>query len=255
MTDSGDDWTPLRGGNVNTVSRRGEVVRRELSAVSPAVHQLLQHLEARALPLVPRLLGRDVRHEYLTYLPGAPVLRPWPDAVRGRGEAWLTDLGGWLRAYHDAARGFRVKGAPFLWGPVEPDRKMLVTHGDLGPWNCLHQDGRLTGVIDWDLARYGDPLDDVAELALEAIPLNLRSGETLGEVDRELLESRLELFCQAYGIPVQDVLGHVPAYLKTVIDDMRDLALRGVEPFIAFEQGGMSAGLEDDLRYFLDTWL
>jgi len=123
------------------------------------------------------------------------VLRPWPDAVRGRGEAWLTDLGGWLRGYHDAVRGFRVKGAPFLWGPVEPDEKMLVTHGDLGPWNLLHLSGRLTGVIDWDLARYGNPLDDVVELALEALPLHRRHEETLIEAERELLEARLALFC------------------------------------------------------------
>ena len=214
MMNSGDGWTPLRGGNVNTVSRRGEVVRRELSAASGAVHQVLQHLEARALPLVPRLLGQDAQHEYLTYLPGAPVLRPWPDAERGRGEAWLTDLGGWLRAYHDAVRGFKVENAAFIWGPDEPSEGMLVTHGDLGPWNCLHRDGRLTGVIDWDLARYGDPLDDVAELAFEAVPLHGRLSETVGEeVKKASLEARLGTFCRAYGVPPDTVLHHAPVYL------------------------------------------
>ena len=107
-----------------------------------------------------------------------------------RGDAWLTDLGGWLRAYHDAVQGFRVRDAAFSWGPAAPDAGMLVTHGDLGPWNLLHQSGRLSGVIDWDSARYGDPLDDVAELALEAVPLHARLNETLGVVDRETLESR-----------------------------------------------------------------
>lgn len=254
MTDS-DDWTPLHGGNVNTVSRRGGVVRRRKNVASPAVHQLLGHLEARALPLVPRLQGHDAQHEYLTYLPGAPVLRPWPDAVRGRGEAWLTDLGGWLRAYHGAVRGFRAEDATFLWGPAEPGAGMIVTHGDLGPWNLLHQRGRLTGVIDWDLARYGNPLDDVAELALEAVPLHRRHEETLIEAKRGLLEARLKLFCRAYDAPVRRVLEHVPVYLQMVIDDTRDLAARGVDPFAAFERGGMSAGLEDDLRYCLHAWL
>lgn len=249
-----NDWTPLYGGNVNTVSRRGEVVRRELSAASGAVHQLLRHLEARALPLVPRLRERDARHEYLTYLPGKAVLRPWPQEVRER-TAWLTDLGSWLRAYHDAVRGFRVEDAVFLWGPAEPEEGMLVTHGDLGPWNCLHNSGRLTGVIDWDLARYGDPLDDVAELALEAIPLHARFSETVSEdTTKELLEARLKLFCQAYGVPVQEVLHRVPSYLQRVIDDTRDLADRGVEPFVTFERGGMSAGLDQDLRYCLSSW-
>ena len=251
MANREGSWTPLPGGNVNTVSRQGEVVRRELSG---AVHQLLRHLQKRNVPRVPHLRGQDAQYEYLTFLPGRAVFRPWPDAVQGRGAAWLTDLGGWLRRYHDAVQGFRVQKVGFLWGPERPSEMMVVCHGDLGPWNCLHLEGQLTGVIDWDLARYGDPLDDVAELALEAVPLHARLSETLGEVGRELLETRLELFCQAYNISARDVLSHVPVYLQTVIDDMRDLAGRGVEPFVAFERGGMSAELEADLRYCLTTW-
>lgn len=141
-----EDWTPLHGGNVNTVARLVGVVRRELTPTSPAVHQLLGHLEARALPLVPRLRAADARYEYLSYLPGEAVFRSWPDAVRS--ETWLTDLGRWLRMYHDAVQDFRAEGAGFLWGPAEPVSGMLGTHGDLGPWNLLHERGRLSGVID-----------------------------------------------------------------------------------------------------------
>ncbi len=83
----------------------------------------------------------------------------------------------------------------------------------------------------------------------------MRHGETLGVVDRGALESRLDLFCQAYGVPAQAVLEHVPVYLQTIIDDVKRLAVKGVEPFVAFERDGMSAGLEDDLRYCLRTWL
>jgi hypothetical protein len=254
VADREGDWTPLHGGNVNTVSRQGDIVRRELSAASGAVHQLLKHLEKRNAPLVPRLLDSDARYEFLSYLPGRALFRPWPDAVRGRGAAWLTDLGTWLRAYHDAVRGFRVQNALFLWGPDEPGEGMLVCHGDLGPWNCLHRQGRLTGVIDWDLARYGDPLDDVAELALEAVPLHARLSETLGEAGRELLESRLELFCQAYGVPAETVLDHLPTYLKMVIEDVRKLATEGAEPFVSFARGEIPAGLEADLRYCRVVW-
>ncbi len=63
------DWTPLLGGNVNTVSKQGDVVRRELSAASDAVHQLLKQLEKRNVPLVPRLQGSDERYEFLTLSP------------------------------------------------------------------------------------------------------------------------------------------------------------------------------------------
>ena len=64
------------------------------------MHQLLRHLEAGGLPLTPRLVGEDAEHEYLTYLPGTPVFRPWPETVLS--DVWLGELGRWLRAYHDA---------------------------------------------------------------------------------------------------------------------------------------------------------
>lgn len=245
------DWTPLRGGNVNVVSRRSGVVRRQLSAASPAVHELLLYLGRRKVPLVPNLQERDERYEYLSFLPGEAVFRPWPTTVSR--DDWLVDLGRWLRTYHDEVRGFRVQGA-FLWGPTEPSSEMIVCHGDLGPWNCLQQDGRLSGVIDWDLARYGQPLDDVAELALEAIPLHNRLKETLGDVPEELRAARLGVFCRAYGVDVQTVLNHVPVYLQLIIDDTRKLAAQGLEPFISFERGGILSALEADLEAYNHTW-
>ncbi len=245
------DWTPLEGGNVNTVAQRGEVVRRQLNAASPAVHELLGRLEQLGVPFTPRLQGSDKHYEYLGFLPGQAVFRPWPAAVLS--DLWLTDLGAWLRAYHDAAHGFRVQKT-FLWGPREPIDEMIICHGDLGPWNCLHQGGRLSGVIDWDLARYGQPLDDVAELVLEAVPLHNRLTETLGGASQKVRAARLEAFCRAYGVAVQKVLNHVPSYLQMVIDDTRESAIRGSEPFAAFEQGGIVTSLETDLRDYERTW-
>ncbi len=38
-----------------------------------------------------------------------------------------------------------------------------VVHGDFGPHNCLFSaDGRLTAVLDWEIATLGDPLADLA---------------------------------------------------------------------------------------------
>ncbi len=246
-----DDWTPLAGGNVNIVAQQGEVVRRQLSAASPAVHELLEYLGAQNVPLVPSLQGRDEKHEYLSFLPGEAVFRPWPAAVLN--DAWLAELGAWLRTYHSAVRGFWI-GGTFLWGPTEPTPEMIVCHGDLGPWNCLHQGGKLSGVIDWDSARYGSPLDDVAELALEAVPLHNRLKNTSGEVSKSVLSARLSAFCQAYGVPVQEVLNHIPTYLQMVINDTRELSVRGTEPFAAFERGGIVSELETDLNDYRRVW-
>lgn len=45
--------------------------------------------------------------------------------------------------------------------PGDPDR-LVLCHGDTGPLNFLHQDGRITGLIDWEFAHVGDPYDDLA---------------------------------------------------------------------------------------------
>jgi prepilin-type processing-associated H-X9-DG protein len=38
----------------------------------------------------------------------------------------------------------------------------VVVHGDCGPGNFLHADGHVTGMLDWELAHVGDPMDDLA---------------------------------------------------------------------------------------------
>lgn len=42
------------------------------------------------------------------------------------------------------------------------DRRLL--HGDFGSDNALTDGRRITGVLNWELAAYGDPLHDVAEM-------------------------------------------------------------------------------------------
>ncbi|MFC4244530.1 phosphotransferase family protein [Gryllotalpicola reticulitermitis] len=47
---------------------------------------------------------------------------------------------------------------------LRPDRSAVV-HGDLAGSNVLWTGGRVTGILDWDLAAPGDPAEDVAALA------------------------------------------------------------------------------------------
>jgi aminoglycoside phosphotransferase (APT) family kinase protein len=44
--------------------------------------------------------------------------------------------------------------------PAPPARLVLV-HGDFRPANVLIHDGRIEALLDWELARLGDPLDDI----------------------------------------------------------------------------------------------
>lgn len=45
----------------------------------------------------------------------------------------------------------------------------VIVQGDTGPGNFLYSDGRITAVLDWELAHFGDPMDDLGWLALRAV--------------------------------------------------------------------------------------
>lgn len=47
--------------------------------------------------------------------------------------------------------------------PSEVARTVLV-QGDTGPGNFVFQQGEVTGIVDWELAHVGDPMDDLAWL-------------------------------------------------------------------------------------------
>lgn len=98
-------------------------------------------------------------------LPGFPSPTNVPDLVRHELDEWdrvLAARGGdpdpalvltidWLRA-----------NIPDYEGPV------VLVQGDTGPGNFMYADGRVVAVVDWELAHFGDPMDDIAWLSLRA---------------------------------------------------------------------------------------
>jgi aminoglycoside phosphotransferase (APT) family kinase protein len=49
------------------------------------------------------------------------------------------------------------------------DGPVVIVQGDTGPGNFLYADGRVTAVLDWELAHWGDPMDDLGWLALRSV--------------------------------------------------------------------------------------
>jgi aminoglycoside phosphotransferase (APT) family kinase protein len=49
------------------------------------------------------------------------------------------------------------------------DGPVVLVQGDTGPGNFLYRDGQVTAVLDWELAHWGDPMDDIAWLSLRAV--------------------------------------------------------------------------------------
>lgn len=60
----------------------------------------------------------------------------------------------------------------FAWLKANiPDVELdpVIVQGDTGPGNFLYSDGRITAVLDWELAHFGDPMADLGWLALRAV--------------------------------------------------------------------------------------
>jgi len=48
------------------------------------------------------------------------------------------------------------------------DGEPVLVQGDTGPGNFMYENGRVTAVLDWELAHLGDPMDDLAWLSWRA---------------------------------------------------------------------------------------
>jgi aminoglycoside phosphotransferase (APT) family kinase protein len=70
------------------------------------------------------------------------------------------------------------------------DGPTALVQGDTGPGNFMYEDGRVTAVVDWELAHLGDPMDDIAWLSLRTVqdtftvfPDRLREYEALSGIE------------------------------------------------------------------------
>ena len=170
---------PLTGGATTSgVVRVGDTVRRPLGPNAAFVHALLRHLETVGFPGAPRLLGVDEEgREVLSYIPGAVILDAPPLS-----ESRLRAAARLLRAYHDVTAGT----------PLAADAE-VVCHLDLGPHNSIFRRGRPVALIDWDDARPGTRLEDLAD----ALWCYGSIGEAGGSLRRQ--SRRIAVFCDAYG--------------------------------------------------------
>lgn len=166
------------GASTPGVVRVGDTVRRPVGPSASFVHALLHHLASVGFSGAPRVLGvDDLGREVLTYVPGAVILNGPP-----LGEARLIAAARLVRAFHDATAGTALAGAA-----------EVVCHTDLGPHNTVFRRGRPIALIDWDDARPGTRLEDLAD----AVWCYGSIGEDGGQVRAQV--RRIAVLCDAYG--------------------------------------------------------
>jgi len=207
----------------------GPTVHRPTGAWTPAVHDLLVHLENAGLDGVPRPLGFDEDgREVLTYLPGRTVdvdAEAAPDAT-------LAAAARWLRRFHDAVHAYDP--GPRIWrqtaAPLEPGQ--LICHNDTGAYNWVLDGDRFVGMIDWDQAGPGLPLDDLAFLCWSGVPLFRR-------VPTADAARRVALAAGAYGgVDPADLLDAVADRMRRASDRIAAGIRRGDPGMLSLQAFG-----------------
>ena len=219
MADGPDgDEEVLGGGNMTAVVRVGDTVRRAAGAWTPTIHAFMRHLRAAGFTTIPEPLGIDDRgREVISLLPGAPATYPLPEFAWS--DATLTAVARCLRAFHDASLGFVApRDRCWQWPAHEPVE--VVCHNDFAPYNLMFEDGKLTGVIDLDLASPGPRVWDMAYTAYRFVPLTDPANPDAPFRGADEQSRRLAAFCAAYdhsGVAPSDVLKSATANLRELV--------------------------------------
>jgi Ser/Thr protein kinase RdoA (MazF antagonist) len=133
------------------------------------------------------------------------------------GDAGLHRVGRLIRDLHDASAGFEPPPGARWNVAIPPDRRELVCHHDLAPWNLVLGADRWV-FIDWDGAGPGSRLWDLAYAAKGFVPLEdggdpvfdgarlraLADGYELSPSQREELPALIG----AHTRGMADLLGH-----------------------------------------------
>ena len=226
-------------GSVNTVTRVGDVIHRPVHRWTSAVHELLRYLEQKGFAGVPRVMGfDDSGREVLSFLPGEVAMRPWPEVLLQ--EKGLVDVGGFLARYHATVGDFKpVDDAEWYVPGLKWCAGDVIRHGDLGPWNMVWQGDALVGIIDWDFAEPGHPLEDVAQFAWYGVPL--RGDAYWKKVGFEAAPDyklRLQILCDSYGAKPRDVLDALVRLQQEEVRRITTFGRQGIAPWDDFLERG-----------------
>jgi hypothetical protein len=231
--------------------RSGDVVRHPRHAWSEATRMLLQQLEAVGFPYSPRVVGDQDGADLLTFIPGASGADGWVPVVEDAGVEAFAQL---LHAYHQAVADWHPAVDPTWFdGSVGVgDPGQVVCHGDFGPWNVVWDGTTPVGLLDFEYARPGDPLEDVAYALEYVVPFRddatcLRWHRFTEPPDRR---RRLALFAEAYGLTSTDgLVDRVILRQHEQLEMVRRLADRGDRRQVDLVAKGYLAELADRIEW------
>lgn len=234
------DGIALPGGNVGGAVRVGDTVRRPTGPWTPAVHDLLGFLHRARLDLIPDVLGFDDQgREVLSFLPG----HGFDVNTSTVSDSLLRQGAGWLRRFHDIVRNYRPAGevtwrnATARLGPDE-----IICHHDPAAYNWVVDGDRLTGIVDWDMAGPGRPIDDVAMMAWNSVPL-------FGQMSPSDMARRLTTMSEQYGsLTAAEILAHVDVRMTSAAERIAAGQRRGDQGMLNLAKIGEPAATLERLE-------
>ena len=228
-------------GSVNSVKRAGGTVIRPAGPWSASVHDLLNHLEYKGFSYSPRAIALelDQNREVLSYIDGYVAMRPWPTYLLA--ENGIIEVAQMLLKYHQAVTDYvPIAGSVWRMSGVRWKEGMVVRHGDLGPWNIVWKSEKLVGLIDWDFAEPGYPIEDVAQVAWDCVPLYTPKKSTHAGVRPEEQLPRLKTLCESYGADMATVIDAVSDMQEKEFYRIKSLGELGKAPWVKLlEMGGL----------------
>ena len=237
---------PLEGGNQSTVVRLGDTVRRTAGPWTRQVHRLLAHLRRQGVEAVPQPLGFDAAgREVLQHLTGVVGHAPLAEPLQT--DTVLAEAARLLRRLHDTTAA--VASTPDWrdgWQAPLRDPVEVICHGDFAPYNCVFNDGALTGVIDFDHAHPGPRAWDLAYAAYRFTPLMAPGNPEQRGMPAEQAR-RLACFLTAYGpFDSANFVDTLAARVQSMADHLLTGAARGDERMRKLVERGDAALYEAD---------
>lgn len=252
-----DEEEVLTGGlsHAGLVVRVGDTVRRPAVVSTPAVQRLLAHLRAEGVPEAPEPLGLDDRgREVLSYVPGRAAGTDPADAS----DDLLAGLLDVQVRLHRAAAAFRPEpGDVWASGGYFPDGVdgPLVCHDDLTPANVIVDDGRVAGVVDWELARPVDRGFDIAVLARHWAPLRAPETRPAGWDPVDPV-ARFGAVCDGHRLAATDraaVLDLAARFLDAALAEILRRAADGRPGYVAIVAAGYETANRADAAWLAAT--
>lgn len=200
-------------GSFMPLAREAEVFRA-VEAAGVKVPHIWGVLESENVSLMDRLDGAvwfqeppdpqqrvHIAQDYIRQIakwhstPAAQMNLPSFQPIRSAKAHQLDQLAGIRKLFEDADRAAPIDALSrasldYLEREIPAyDGPAVLCQGDTGPGNFLYRGDEVIGVIDWELAHIGDPMDDIAWLSWRAtqhgfpdFPERLREYERLSGV-------------------------------------------------------------------------